>query len=253
MLKGELCGCPFYLFDTLGSTNDYIRENIAFLPDRCIVSADYQSEGKGRMGNSWQGSGDLLSFSVLLKNVTNPVNLTIICAVAVCRALNKLCPLDFGIKWTNDIICRGHKVCGILCESVLKGYTPGEKPTGNIICGIGVNVNQPVSFFERNNLPSGASLYSLTGKKYDKNMAAQYICGELFSLLDENFDKIIQVYKEKCITLGKRIMLIKDGERIEAFAKDLTASGCLVCENEGGTFIVSSGAVSVRGLDGRYI
>ena len=89
---------------------------------------------------------DMLPVSMLIKAPDNAHDLTVICAVAVCHAIERLSGIKAGIKWTNDIICSERKVCGILCESTLKSSCDGAI-YNNVICGMGLNVNQDADFF----------------------------------------------------------------------------------------------------------
>ena len=134
----------------------------------------------------------MLPVSMLIKAPDNAHDLTVICAVAVCHAIERLSGIKAGIKWTNDIICSERKVCGILCESTLKSSCNGAI-YNNVICGMGLNVNQDADFFEKSGLVNAASLYTLTGNKYDKMLAAEYIVDELTRLIDEDFSTVIDL------------------------------------------------------------
>ena len=251
-ISSEICGFPLLIFDTLPSTNTYIKEHAEELADRTVVIADLQSDGKGRIGNRWFATRDMLPVSVLLKHPCCAQNLTVICAVAVCRSIERLCGIKAGIKWTNDIICDEHKVCGILCESSLKCSSNGAY-YNNVICGIGLNVNQEADFFEASGLENAASLYTLTGKKTDKMLAAEYIVSELDKLINTDFSVVISEYSSRCVTLGKTVRLIRNNSEQTAFAKAIAPDGCLICEDENGMFTVSSGLVKVRGINGEYV
>ena len=251
-ISSNIAGCPLLTFDTLPSTNTYLKEHADELPDRTVVTADLQSCGKGRLGNTWLATRDMLPVSMLIKAPDNAHDLTVICAVAVCRAIERLSGIKAGIKWTNDIICSERKVCGILCESTLKSSCNGAI-YNNVICGMGLNVNQDEDFFEKSGLVNAASLYTLTGNKYDKMLAAEYIVDELTRLIDEDFSTVINEYSQRCVTLGKTVKLVQNNTETTAFAKAIAPDGCLICENENGEFTVNSGLVRVRGVGGEYV
>ena len=251
-ISSNIAGCPLLTFDTLPSTNTYLKEHADELPDRTVVTADLQSCGKGRIGNTWLATRDMLPVSMLIKAPDNAHDLTVICAVAVCRAIERLRGIKAGIKWTNDIICSERKVCGILCESTLKSSCNGAI-YNNVICGMGLNVNQDADFFEKSGLVNAASLYTLTGNKYDKMLAAEYIVDELTRLIDEDFSTVINEYSQRCVTLGKTVKLVQNNTETTAFAKAIAPDGCLICENENGEFTVNSGLVRVRGVRGEYV
>ena len=123
------------------STNNYLKQHFEELPDGTAVTADLQTDGRGRRGHSWSADRGMLPLSVLLKNPREPETLTPRVGLAVCEAIEAIASkqsfsFSVGIKWPNDLIISYHKVCGILCESVFFG----DKITA--ICGIGVNISQ---------------------------------------------------------------------------------------------------------------
>lgn len=230
--------------DEVDSTNSYLKQHRSELPDGTLVTAGLQTAGRGRRGHDWLADRGMLPLSLLLKNPPHPDTVTLCAAVAVCGALEKLFPQEsFGVKWPNDIILRGHKLCGILCESVCFGSSI------DIICGIGVNISQTAEFFEKSNIPHGGSIEMLTGKTVQNREAlAEDIAERLYGSTREGFDAVSVEYKEHCLTIGKRIRIIENGNEREAFAEGIAPNGFLICTDESGRFEVNSGEVSVRGL-----
>lgn len=238
-------------FDNLPSTNTYLKENSENLPDMTAVTADFQTNGRGRMGNTWIADRGCLALSLLIKRSIKPTGLTLLCAVATARAIKQLCGEAVGIKWTNDIILADCKVCGILCEGKLYGDNSGYE---YIICGIGLNVNQSREFFVNSSLPNAASLYTITGRKYDKEQAARLILDNISELLECDGEYVLKEYISLCITLGKRVRLIQNGNEIFARAVSVDNDGALICENDsGGLFRVTAGEVKLRAENGDYI
>lgn len=241
-------------FDELPSTNSYLKENVDKLEDMAAVTADLQTVGRGRLGNSWLADRGMLALSLLFKRDIDSSRLTMTSAVAVCRAVEQLSGVAAGIKWTNDIICDNRKVCGILCESAVKCASDAEKAVRRyVICGMGINVNQSRDFFENAALPNAASLYMLSGRKYDKKYAAELIISQLLLLLDCDFGMVLDEYRDRCVTTGKYVRLQRDGKELTAFARSVADDGCLICENESGEFAVNAGMVRVRGVNGEYV
>lgn len=230
--------------DEVDSTNSYLKQHRDGLPDGTMVTAGLQTAGRGRRGHDWLADRGMLPFSLLLKNPPHPDTITLCAAVAVCEALEKLFPEEnFGIKWPNDIILRGHKLCGILCESVCFGSSI------DIVCGIGVNISQSADFFEKANIPHGGSIEMLTGRKVpDREALAEDISERLYNFTRDGFDAVSEEYKAHCLTIGKRIRIIENGNEREAFAEGIAPNGFLICSDENGRFEVNSGEVSVRGL-----
>nr|WP_298794681.1 biotin--[acetyl-CoA-carboxylase] ligase [uncultured Allomuricauda sp.] len=151
--------------DATGSTNLYLKDLLqsSSLRDYTAVIAKSQVKGRGQMGASWQSeSGKNLTVSVLKKLDAMPIihqfNLNIGVSLALFDVLRRLNIPDLKVKWPNDIMSGGNKICGILIENILKG-----QQIQSSIIGIGLNVNQ-VSF---ENLEKVASLKSLTGRFFD--------------------------------------------------------------------------------------
>src|SRR5512133_2920580 len=129
-------------FDSIGSTND---EALAWAandtPDLSVVIADEQTAGRGRLDREWcSPKGTALALRIVLRapdeersNLTRIVGLA---ALAVVESLQKH-GLDARIKWPNDILIQGRKVCGILIESVWLG-----EAVDCVVIGVGVNVSK---------------------------------------------------------------------------------------------------------------
>lgn len=230
--------------DEIDSTNNYLKLHRKDLPDGTIALAGLQTAGKGRRGHDWLADRGMLPFSLLLKDPPHPDNITLCAGVAVCEALEERLPGEtLGIKWPNDIILRGHKLCGILCESVCFGSSM------DIICGIGVNLTQSAEFFERANIPHGASVKMLTGVEIeDRDSLACDIAERLYNYTKRGFAAVSDEYVRRCLTIGKRVRIIENGAEREVFAEGIAPNGFLVCSDDSGRFEVNSGEVSVRGL-----
>ena len=231
--------------DEVDSTNNYLKQHRKELPDGTLVTAGLQTAGKGRRGRKWLADRGMLPFSLLLKDPPHPDTVTLCAAVAVCKSLEQLLPGEsFGIKWPNDIILHGHKLCGILCESVCFGSSM------DIICGIGVNISQTREFFQHAGIPHGGSLKMLTGIEPDRDTLAEDISKRLYEYSRQGFPAIAEEYTSRCLTIGKQVLLIENGKERPAFAEGIAENGFLVCRDENGSFEVNSGEVSVRGLLG---
>lgn len=230
--------------DEVDSTNNYLKQRRGELPDGTLVFAGMQTAGKGRRGHDWLADRGMLPLSLLLKQPPHPDTLTLCAGVAVCESLEPLLPGENpGIKWPNDIILRGHKLCGILCESVCFGSSI------DIICGIGVNLTQTADFFANAGIPHGGSVEMLTGVVVeDREQLAADIAERLYGLSRFGFEEVRERYVKRCVTIGKQIRLIENGNEREAFAEGISPNGFLICSDERGRFEVNSGEVSVRGL-----
>ena len=124
-------------FKEIDSTNSYLKNTYRLLDNFTFVSADYQSNGRGREDRVWQSeSGENLMFSFLVKNeelMKQSSILSILTAVEIAKEIEKFDIKDVSIKWPNDVLINGKKVCGILLEGQVLEY---------LVVGVGLNVNQ---------------------------------------------------------------------------------------------------------------
>ena len=232
--------------EEIDSTNNYLKARCGELADGAAVTARIQTAGRGRRGHSWSADEGMLPLSVLLKSPVDCDTLTARTGLAVCDAIGKTLknPLQVCLKWANDVIVADRKVCGILCESIFFG------DCRNVICGIGINISQGEEFFREQNLPHAGSLLSLTGQAPDREELLKSVVEAVKIRAAMPFADCYDEYKARLVNLGRTVRIISpNGERI-AVAVDVASNGFLICRDESGEFEVSSGEVSVRGLDG---
>jgi BirA family biotin operon repressor/biotin-[acetyl-CoA-carboxylase] ligase len=158
---------PFRLIrlDSCRSTSDHIKENFARLEKDLplVVCAGSQSGGRGREGRSWSsppGLGLYATFAFRLADPRRLPLLSIVSGVAAADALRAWTGLEFLLKWPNDVLQRGKKVAGILCENMVVG----EKVT--CLVGIGINVNQGPDDLPPELRERAASLRMLSGREW---------------------------------------------------------------------------------------
>lgn len=221
--------------DEADSTNAVLKKMNA--PEGTVVIAKSQTGGYGRRGRGFcSPEGGLYMSAVLCADsVSDRLFIPVRAAAAVFSALAKHLPC--GIKWPNDIVARRKKLCGIVAESA------GEK----VIVGIGVNVNTPTDYFAANGLPFAASMYSLTGIKYNIDAVLNDILLELGKQTERC--KALQLYRENCVTVGRDVIVIQGDTEYNAKAVDLTENGELVILRDGQKSIINSGEVSIRGSE----
>ena len=129
---------------SVDSTNNELkrRSRQMPLPEGLVLSADRQTQGRGRSGRNWSSPpGSSISTSILLRPDRLPPEaiprLTLLAALATARAIEEETGLGVGIKWPNDIVIMGKKAVGILTEMLMRDHQPDC-----VIVGIGVNVHQ---------------------------------------------------------------------------------------------------------------
>ncbi len=238
-MSGEL----IHLTET-ESTNTWLKNHRGELSHGAAVTALRQTAGRGRQGHEWLDAEGMLPLSVLLRNPPYPQFVTLGASLAVCDAIEPLIGERLGIKWPNDIILRGHKLCGILCESTANGAGI------DIICGAGVNISQSADFFCSAGIPHGGSLMSVLGISADRERLARDITEKLLSYSVRDFSEYREAYRSRSVTIGREVLIISPSGERTAFAEDISATGQLICRSGEERFEVNSGEVSVRGLLG---
>lgn len=192
-------------FETIDSTNNYVKENMDSLSDGDVVWADNQTSGRGRFDRSWEdlGKGNLY-ITVCLKPSfemkPSYSNLTQYLSLVICKSLEEI-SLKPQIKWPNDVLINGKKVAGILAESVVRG----EKLKG-ILIGAGINLNADDKDLLKINQPATAVNLELK-KPVDKNEFGKKLLENFFLGLDEflesGFVSIKEDYEKRISFRGK--------------------------------------------------
>lgn len=232
--------------EEIDSTNSELkRQAMKGAPSGAVLVARRQTAGRGRMGRQFFSPADAgLYMSVLFRPVslTDAGLLTTFTAVAVARVLSSH-GVDVGIKWVNDIVADGKKVCGILAESGIHKGQPFA------IVGIGVNCNETAFPEELSEI--AVSLEQLTGRTWDSRALAE----ELLAALDEvcpqdpkDPQALMNEYRERSVTVGKQVRVHPHGgEPYDGYAVSITDEGGLVIRTpDDGEHTVTSGEVSVR-------
>ena len=259
-LAGTLTDCVLgqnvICLDRVDSTNNYAKKLAdEGAPHGTVVLTDHQTGGRGRRGNSFLSpAGKGLYLSVLLRPDLPPaevINLTAWIAVAVCDAVEQVTGERPGIKWTNDLILRQKKLCGILTEMGLEAET-GELQY--VVAGIGINISQTEEDFGAEVSTLAISLEQALGRKIRRADLAAAVIRALDRMMADfpaKKDVYLERYRTDCLTLGREVRLIQKGETRIAFAEQIDDDFALVVRHEDGNLeMVSAGDVSVRGLLG---
>ncbi len=236
-------------FRSLPSTNREVKSAAAAgAPEGLVVLAERQTGGYGRRGRAFFSPDTTgLYMSLLLRpSLPAPASLliTTAAAVAAAEAVEELGGAPAGIKWVNDVIVGGRKVCGILTEAAL------SLESGSLdyaVLGIGVNLTSPAGGFPR-------ELAGIAGAISDRPIPngrcrlAASILRRFLPLYDHLSDaSFFEAYRSRLTLLGKRITVLRGEEEREAEAIGLERDfRLLVRYSDGSTEALSSGEVSTR-------
>lgn len=241
---------------TVGSTNNLLRD-MAFegACDGSAVVAEEQTAGRGRSGRDFlspKGKGIYISYLFRPDDIPAGVSsITAWTAVAVCRALFRLCNIKPGIKWVNDLVLNSKKLCGILTELSVESESGHIQ---HIIIGIGLNTGEDRTDFTGNLSNIATSLRIETGKVVCRAELTAEIIKELDKMCNGwPFEKqsYLHEYRENCITVGKDISIVSNG--VERTGKAIRVNDDFslhVAYSDGTESDLKSGEVSVRGLCG---
>mgnify|MGYP002765611193 FL=1 len=241
-------------FDTIDSTNTKAQE----LAEKgyqsgTLVVADKQESGKGRRGRSWVSpSGTGIFMTLMIKPDINPNNasmLTLVAALAVAKAITSVTGEEAMIKWPNDIVVNGKKVCGILTE-----MNAQFDYINHIVVGIGINVHNE-SFPEEISQMASSLMIEAGGKRFHR---AQIIA-ETMSYFEQYYDTflktqdlsaLVREYDKLLVNRNKSVRVLDPKEPFDGKAMGITPKGELIVDTWESRKLVSSGEVSVRGIYG---
>ncbi|WP_143319598.1 biotin--[acetyl-CoA-carboxylase] ligase [Clostridium sp. HBUAS56010] len=241
-------------YDTIDSTNIRARRLAEEgAQSGTLVVADCQMAGRGRRGKEWVSpSGKNVFMSLILRPDILPGSasmLTLVAALAVHDGIKRETGLETSIKWPNDIVSNGRKVCGILTEmsAELEGIH-------YVVTGIGINVN--MEEFPKEVRPVATSLLLETGSKVRRSPLIASIL-ESFEAYYEQFmvqgdlSGLKSVYNQYMVNAGREVKILESSGDYTGKALGINEKGELLVEMQSGEVKhVISGEVSVRGLYG---
>ena len=265
--------------DETGSTNDDAKKlGDEGAPHGTLVVTDRQNTGRGSRGRSWETpKGTNIAMSLLIRPEAPPDRismLTLVMGLSVAegiedalvikrdRTISKSTLMDLPreiltesklypeIKWPNDIVIAGKKICGILTEL----HMNPDNTINNVVIGVGINVN--MTDFPEDIRDVAGSILSTTGVKLDRSLVVACV----MKRFEENYEKYCKTfdlsllkenYEGRLINRRKLVMVLDPKGSYEAIAHGITKFGALiVSDEEGEEYEINAGEVSVRGLYG---
>ena len=252
-LTTKWAGRTLYYAPETDSTNRWVKEQaLSGAPHGTLCVCDYQSAGRGRMQRRWQADpGDALLMSILVRPEglmpEKAPAIVLVGALSVCRAMEEM-GVQARIKWPNDIVCGGKKLCGMLLELGIK-----QTSVDYAVLGIGINVKtHPVS---AETMHAGSIAEALGHEVPREEVAARVLeqfeeCYE--SWVKNGMEALLDGYCPRCVTLTGRIRAEElTGVAFEGTGVGICEDGALVMRlDDGSERIVRAGDVSVRGVMG---
>lgn len=254
MLHTHTIGRKIFYLDEIDSTNlEAKRHQDEMESNGMVFLAELQNQGRGRLGRSWSSPKETgIWMSILLKPkfpAETASQVTIIAALATVDAIREVTNLNCQIKWPNDLVLNGKKVCGILTEMGVC-----EKQIQYLVAGIGINVNTDAFPEEIKSVAS--SLRIEGGQVYEREKIVAQLLNRFEVYFEEfckigNLKNIVNYYNSVLINKGKKVKIVENMKTDIGEALGIDETGRLLVRMEDGhEHSIVSGEVSVRGLYG---
>lgn len=209
-----------------------------------VVITGEQTMGKGRRKRVWLSPRGNVAFSVLLYPEAYQLPyLVMIASVAVARTIEKITGLETQVKWPNDVLVKGRKVCGILIENEWLG-----NKVGWAVIGIGINVNIRMKDFPEV-AAMATSLYDEVGKELSRVEIIRHLLAKMEKLYLSLGDGelIYREWRDRLITLGQKVRVASGETVLEGMAEDVARDGSLLLRRSDGHLSrIVAGDVTLR-------
>ena len=251
LLHTQILGREVLVLPEVSSTNTVMkREYASSCPEGFALLALRQNAGRGRLGRSFVSPDGGMYLTVLLRPALTLDRLhflTIAAAVAVCRAIQDTCGFLPGIKWVNDVLQDGKKLCGILTEASIVGETGG---LDYVIVGIGINLH-----FDAEAAPELAGIVGSLGDFCEKVPRRAELTAAVLTRFEElylylksgDFAPVISAYRALLCCIGQKILVVENGTETPAVCAGINGEGhLLVTMGDGSRRELQTGEISIR-------
>lgn len=243
-LNNAIVGGKIIHFRSVPSTNTVARKAAGRgATEGLVVLADHQSAGRGRRERTWISPDGSVAISVLLRpRITLLPSLIMAASLSVRQAVEAVTGLEARIKWPNDVLVNGKKVCGILIENEVRGESAAS------VIGIGINVNVAMRDY-----PELADLATSLSGESRKPVSRLEIVRQVLVELDRRYRALksgltlCEEWRQALDTLGRPVKVIWGDAVIEGVAEDVASDGALILRLPDGVLTsVVAGEVSLR-------
>jgi BirA family biotin operon repressor/biotin-[acetyl-CoA-carboxylase] ligase len=219
-------------YPSLPSTMDEARRQAQQgAKEGTIIVVEEQTAGRGRIKRTWLSPKGSLALSIILyPEVAYLSSLIMVASLGVAHAIEKVTGLKPEIKWPNDVLINGKKVCGILIESEVKG-----KRADYATLGIGINVNLKPSDFPEI-MPFATSLSHELGKEVSRLEVLRCLLAEIerLYLALPSGDAVYREWRDNLVTLGKKVQVRAGETTYEGIAESVASDGSLLLRQPDG-------------------
>ena len=244
-LDTRIIGQRILCYPSVTSTNEIAKKEAKRgIEEGTVVLADKQTAGRGRLKRTWlTPEGNIALSVVLYPEIMTMPSLIMMTSLAVSHSLETIAGLETQIKWPNDVLINGKKVCGILIESDIR-----NNKINYAVIGIGINVNTGKHILSGLQFPA-TSLHLEAGREISRFQVIR----ELIKVMDNLYHTItsggsvFNLWRDRLVTLGKGVRVTSGEEVFEGIAESVDTDGSLLVRSPDGSLNkVVAGDVTLR-------
>lgn len=244
-LETRVIGQRVLYYPSVTSTNEIARAEAGKgAREGTIIVAGEQTAGRGRLKRTWLTPAGNIALSIVLYPEKRILPfLVMMTSLAVSQSIEAVTGLETQIKWPNDVLINGRKVCGILVESDIRNDT-----LNIVVIGIGINVNAGKDVLAGVQVPA-TSLYVETGKEVSRLQIIRALLGGLDDLYHtiNSGGSVFGEWRDRLVTLGKEVRATSGKEVFEGIAESVDTDGSLLVRSpDGSVNRVVAGDVTLR-------
>ena len=244
-LETLFVGQKVIYYPSLSSTMDVARRQAQQgAREGTVIVAEEQTAGRGRIKRTWLSPKGSIALSIILHpQLAYLPSLIMVASLAVVHGIAQVTGLKSQIKWPNDVLVNGKKVCGILIESDVKGSV-----VDYAIIGIGINVNLRLSEFPEIS-STATSLSHELGRDVSRLDMTRGLLAEVerLYLALPTGQSVYQEWQDNLATLGKRVQVSSGEATYKGMAESVASDGSLLLRQSDGSLIkIVTGDVTLR-------
>jgi BirA family biotin operon repressor/biotin-[acetyl-CoA-carboxylase] ligase len=244
-LATRFIGHEVSCYPSLPSTNDVAKtRSQEGAKEGMVIIAEEQTAGRGRIKRRWLSPRGGIALSIILYPPLDYLSsLIMVASLAVAGSIERVTGLKAQIKWPNDVLVNGKKVCGILVESDVRG-----NKVDYAVIGIGINVNLKLSEFPQI-APMATSLSQELGRDVSRREIVRSLLTEaerLYMALSEG-DLVFKQWRERLVTLGQEVQVSSAEATYKGIAESVARDGSLLLRQPDGNLLkIVAGDVTLR-------
>lgn len=238
-LNTKYIGKDIYIFNEVMSTNTIAKFlSMNGIGNGAVVISEKQTKARGRSGKNWESPLGGVWLSIILNPNVNHSKIpliTLATGVAVENTLKRIGVKNAEIKWPNDILIHGKKVCGILTEAITSFNT-----IESVIIGVGIDANISIENFPEELRENMTTLNDEIGEKVDENLLIKLFLEEFEKIseqfINEEYETILKEWRKNSYTIGKIVEVHEPFSKpYDGYVLGISRDGSLVVEKIDGT------------------